>query len=90
MTITSIQNLYEKLVFDEINRLNTELGAEIDPDLEEDIACIALNKLPAYYIRHIVDAMFFLTTEDRAEIESRVSEAVKAAFAIVQKSPDRD
>ncbi len=69
----SIHNYYERLVFDEV--LRTRLLA--------DIACVALNRLPARYIRHDVDYSFYLTAEERDDQNRRIADAVAQSFAYV-------
>ena len=48
------------------------------------MACVALNRLPARYIRHRVDFAFYLSDRDRADSERQVLEAVDHAFGFVQ------
>jgi hypothetical protein len=49
-----------------------------------DVACVALNRLPPRYIRHIVDLSFYLTDRERLDNERAVDEAVHQAFQFVQ------
>ncbi len=51
----------------------------------QDIVCVALNMLPARYVRHDVDMAFFLTTQERADMDKAVKEAVQKAKAHVDK-----
>ena len=50
-----------------------------------DVACVALNRLPARYVRHDVDMMFYLTEKERMAIEDSLSEALSFAIAFVGK-----
>lgn len=83
MDIGSIHNYYEALVGDYL--LNTALNGEaLDQDFLEDVACLALNRLPARYVRHDVDMAFFLTTRERERMQQQVVEAVLAAIEQVR------
>lgn len=80
MTIkTEIRNYYEDLVVDWIVEAYRDQG--LTTEEFNDVACLALNKLPARYYRHSVDMAFFLTGADlkrmRGEVEEAVSEAAR-------------
>ena len=53
-------NFYEDYVFAAIAG-QLEADNEKDPGFMADVACVALNKLPAKYIRHHVDMTFYMT-----------------------------
>ncbi|MFT7724754.1 MAG: late competence development ComFB family protein [Roseateles sp.] len=53
-------------------------------DLLCDVACVALNRLPPRYIRHEVDFSFYLTANERNEIDAAIAEAVGYAFDFVR------
>ena len=78
-----IRNYYEQLVAEEI--LRTMAGHERinDVDYLADIACVALNRLPAQYIRFEVDMAFYMTPAELAENTDAVKTAVKDAIAFV-------
>lgn len=86
MQFDNINNYYESLVFDEINLL-AERMQELDENTLEDIVCIALNKLPARYIRYAVDTAFFLSSTERDEININVKKAVNDAILFVTQNP---
>jgi hypothetical protein len=44
---------------------------------------VALNRLPARYIRHDADFYFFLTDEERRRQDKAVADAVAYAFDFV-------
>jgi competence protein ComFB len=90
MILDNIYNHYEKLVFDEVLAHQTTLGKKLDEDTLGDIVCVALNNLPARYVRHSVDIAFYLTTQEREQIGKLVHNAVKAAFELVAKNPNRE
>jgi hypothetical protein len=87
MILDNIHNHYEKLVFDEVLALQARKGKELDEGTLEDIVCVALNNLPARYVRHSVDIAFYLTMQERDQMEKLVRNAVKEAFALVSKNP---
>jgi Late competence development protein ComFB len=82
---TSVRNHYEQAVFSAVlsaRALYPAVGES--PDLLVDVACVALNRVPARYIRHSVDLLFYLTDREREEFDRSVHEAVKHAFEFVQ------
>jgi hypothetical protein len=86
MNFDAIRNYYEHLV---INYLMDEAAprAKIsDEELLEDIACLALNRIPARYIRHEVDMAFFLTTHERELMRNNVIQAVDSAIKTIEKN----
>lgn len=54
------------------------------PDLLADVACVALNRLPPRYVRHDVDASFYMSDEAHAKFDAAVKAAVEHAFDFVQ------
>ena len=88
MRFDSIHNYYETLVVRELIQTFVEDIRSIDEDYLQDIACIALNMLPARYVRHDVDMAFFLTTQERLEMDAAVKEAVIKAKEHVDKQDD--
>lgn len=77
-----VHNYYERLVFEAVAGLS-ESYADYDSDNLADVACVALNRLPARYVRHDVDMMFYLTEKERQGIEESLHEALTFAFAFV-------
>ncbi len=89
MNFKSIHNYYESLVTEYVmNTLAKEDG--VDQDFLEDVACLALNQLPARYVRHDVDMAFFLTTRERERMQKRIVEAVLDASRQVRETRHRD
>jgi len=80
--VDSIHNYYEHLVLEEITKHSER--AHRDVDYLADVACVALNRLPPRYIRHNVDMTFFMSPQEMAEIEDKVTAAVTAAIAYVE------
>ncbi len=81
--IGEIYNYYEILVNDYINAL--ELPTTKDDDYLTDLTCLALNQLPAYYIRFGVDMHYFTSDEKKKEMEDRVIFAVSSAINWLDK-----
>jgi hypothetical protein len=79
-----IHNYYERPVYDEVLRVASMRG-QSDQRLLADISCVALNRLPARYIRHEVDFAFYLTDEEREHNARAVRDAVAHAFEFVTK-----
>ena len=90
MIFDSINNYFEKLVIDEIQHQLSEGKLENDSDFLSDIACVALNQLPARYVRHNVDMVFYMTLEEREQYHDVVEEAVIMATEYVNKHRHND
>ena len=81
--IDFLHNYYERLVVQEV-QIQSERVQQGDRDFLADVACVALNRLPPRYIRHDVDMTFFMSPQDIAEIERKVSQAVTDALNYVE------
>ena len=79
-----VHNYYERLVFEEV-ALRSEQHPDFTPDMLGDVACVALNRLPARYVRHDVDLMFYLTEQERHAIELSLDEVLQFAFSFVSE-----
>ena len=79
-----IHNYYERLVFEEVMRRSARMD-DFTTDMLADVACVALNRLPARYVRHDVDLMFYLTEHERHSIEQAMEEAMVFAFQFVRE-----
>ncbi len=90
MRFDSIHNYYETLVVRELIQTFVEDIRNIDEDYLQDIACIALNMLPSRYVRHDVDMAFFLTTNERAEMDKSVTDAVSKAKEHVDNQAEEE
>lgn len=77
-----VHNYYERLVFEEVVRRADE-HQDFSSDMLADVACVALNRLPARYVRHDVDFMFYLTEHERNAIELSMASAMDFAFDYV-------
>ncbi|MCH8532274.1 MAG: late competence development ComFB family protein [Saccharospirillum sp.] len=79
---TQIANYYEKLVVDDLKARPESAGK--DENELADIACVALNKLPARYYRFSVDMAFYLSSQDQQRMEDEVKVAVTEALDFVE------
>ena len=77
-----VHNYFERLVFEDVVRL-AEAHPDFTADMLSDVACVALNRLQARYIRHDADLMFYMTEHERRAIEQSMQEAFVFAFAFV-------
>ena len=77
-----VHNYYERLIFEDVARMSEDFP-DFTADMLGDVACVALNRLPARYVRHDVDMMFYLTEHERHVIEQAMAEALTFAFGFV-------
>ncbi len=85
-----VHNYYERLVFEEVaTRAQNESFHHFTSDMLADVACLALNRLPARYVRHDVDLMFYLTEPERHAIELSLDEVLKFSFDFVAQRSAR-
>ena len=83
-----VHNYYERLVFEDVARMS-EAYPDFTSDMLGDVACVALNRLPARYVRHDVDMMFYLTEQERHAIDQAMAEALNFAFTFVTERKAR-
>ena len=79
MDFTSLHNYYERLVFEYICERKVGEFPGRDDEFFQDVACYALTRLPARYIRHDIDMAFYLAPGERKAMLERVAEAVDGA-----------
>lgn len=77
-----VHNYYERLVFEDVARLS-KAHPDFTADMLADVACVTLNRMPARYVRHDVDLMFYLTEHERHAIEQSMDESLTFAFVFV-------
>ncbi len=80
----TLHNFYERLVLKSISDYSLFSDELEDEDFLEDVACVALNKLPAKYVRHDVDLMFYMTPHEHEQLDNTVNNAVKTAIEYVR------
>ena len=77
-----VHNYFERIIFEDVARLSGSYP-DYSADMLADVACVALNRLPARYVRHDVDMMFYLTEQERHAIEESLNEVLAFAFKFV-------
>ena len=85
MGFESIHNYYEMLVSTAVRDQLEGSDHHSDQDFIDDVTCMALNQLPARYVRHTVDLMFYMTPDERAQMTRAVDDAVKMAIRFVNE-----
>ncbi|RUO28952.1 competence protein ComFB [Aliidiomarina sedimenti] len=73
-----IHNYYEKLVVEHIDAL--ELDKRHDSSFLADLCCMVLNQLPSRYIRHEVDMEFYLSDQERQDMQNKVERAIEREY----------
>ena len=82
--LSSIVNYYEHLVMDCIRERLGGATESTDGDFIDDLACVALNYLPARYVRYSVDLASHLSDEDRRALHEEVADAVGFAITTIE------
>jgi len=90
MILDNIHNHYEYLVYEELLRQQAQRESALPDNMMEDAACVALNNLPARYVRHSVDIAFYLTQDEREAMDKQIRNAVSEAILFVSKNPHKD
>ena len=83
MAFDNIHNYYEVLVIQRLNDMRHASFIDRDPTFQEDVACVALNQLPARYVKHDIDMVYYMTIAEREQMEYAVHKAVTAAIEYV-------
>ena len=85
-----VHNYYERLVFEEVaRRAQAPEYMGFTADMLADVACLSLNRLPARYVRHDVDMMFYLTEPERQAMQHALEEVMQFSFALVRERTAR-
>ena len=85
-----ICNYYERLVIDQLWKITLdpkEIKDHISQSFIDDVACLALNKLPSCYVCSSVDKGSYLTESKYEEMQLQVKNAIAEAIAQVLHSP---
>ena len=86
-SLEQLHNFFERPVIDALRERNIDL----DDDTFVDVICVALNELPAKYIRHDVDMVYFTNPSDMVIINSRIERALDVALErVLSKRGPRD
>jgi hypothetical protein len=88
MNFEQIHNYYEQLVLRHILETLVRHGEQPDEDYLEDVACVALNQLPARYVRHEVDLVFYMPAQERSQMQEAVKHAVESAARFIASHRD--
>ena len=84
----TITNYYERLVFERLQTLLAEKEGEIDPEYLDDVACVALNRLPPRYVRHTVDLAFHMSDSEWEALLQQVDTVVTEAINFTRRRND--
>ena len=85
---STITNYYERLVFERLQTLLQEKEGGIDPEYMDDVACVALNRLPPRYVRHTVDLAFHMNDAEWEKLLQEVDKVVTEALAFTKRRVD--
>ncbi|GAA4897752.1 late competence development ComFB family protein [Ferrimonas pelagia] len=83
-----IQNYYELLLQDALQ--SRRLHEKLAQDPLTDLICLALNKLPARYIRYQVDMANYVVGDERRNMELQVEQALDDALFFLHEHPRQD
>jgi competence protein ComFB len=90
MDFSSIHNYYEHLVTDYIITEVFPRKPDKSTDYFLDVACYALSKLPARYMRHEIDMAFYMSIEERLRMVDDVKKQVEAAVEFIDRNFNKD
>lgn len=86
----NICNYYERLVIDRLWKLSGQAEEPFSQGFQEDVACLALNKLPTCYVRNIIDKGIHVSEQQYQEMAVTVELAVAEAMQQVLRRPRED
>ncbi len=86
MDASSIHNYYEHLVIDYMQSEIIPNAKDESSDFFLDVACYALSKLPARYMRHEIDMAFYLESKERGKMMNQVKKEVDKAVKYISKN----
>lgn len=82
-----ISNYYEQLVIDQLWKLGEKASEPFSQAFKEDVACLALNKLPPCYVRNAIDKGIHVSEQQYQEMTKAVDAAVEQAIRQVLRRP---
>ena len=85
MNFTGLYNYYERLVLDYISSELVSRYPEHDEDFFLDVACYSLTRLPARYIRHEIDLIYYQEPGELEQIKDRVVGVVDDAAEFINQ-----
>ena len=83
MNFASLYNYYEHLVFEYISKNLVQKYPEQDEDFFLDVACYSLTRLPARYIRHEIDMIYYLAPGENEDMQKRIEQTVNDAAVFI-------
>ncbi len=88
MVTENVHNYYES----ELKRLIAHDSRLKDKsrDFIEDVACLTLNQLPAFYVRFDVDTTFYMSEDEILSLQKRLKAALDQAVQKVEQNPHPD
>lgn len=81
----NISNYYEQLVIDRLWKLAEEAVEPFSQAFQEDVACLALNKLSPCYVRNSIDKSINISEKQYQEMVEAVDLAIKQGIETVQR-----
>ncbi|WKE64720.1 late competence development ComFB family protein [Gallaecimonas kandeliae] len=75
-----IHNLVEGMLLDELNTHPPELPSQEWADL----CCLVLNKVPPRYVRHDVDAVYYMSDDEWDHIQRKLRAAIKESIEFLR------
>ncbi len=85
MVTENVHNYYETELKSLVNA--DERLADKDQDYIEDVLCLALNQLPAFYVRFDVDTTFYMSEAEILQVQEKLKKALDLAIAKVESNP---
>ena len=82
---SSISNYYERLVFERLQTLLSDDSGSLDREYLDDVACVALNRLPPRYVRHTVDLAFHMNDAEWEALLKQVDDVVQQAIQFTKR-----
>lgn len=82
-----ISNYYEQLVTDRLWQLKEQSEESFSQSFLIDVACVALNSLPACYVRNIVDKGAGMTETEHQDMRDAAISAIEQAILMVKRHP---
>ena len=90
MDFNGIHNYYENLVIEYLEQEVIDTLENHSSDYLLDIACVALSRLPARYVRHEIDMAFYMPQSERDEMVKQTRVAVDEAVKYIRENFNRD
>ncbi|WKJ90812.1 late competence development ComFB family protein [Methylomonas montana] len=86
----NISNYYEQLVIDRLWKLAEEAVEPFSQAFQEDVACLALNKLSPCYVRNSIDKSINIGEKQYQEMVEAVDLAITQGIETVQRRTHGD